>query len=94
MTEHTDALKLAFLLQVLDLQHKRRREFFWLARIDTDWQHVESTELDVSSAQLRKWTAQTWIEYRREGDRLKVQILNEGRDAARRAAKQHGKAAK
>lgn len=92
MTEHTDALKLAFLLEVLDAQHKRRREFFWLERIDTDWQHVESTELDVSSAQLRKWTAHTWIEYRREGDRLRVQILNEGRDAARRAAKQHGKA--
>lgn len=94
MTEHTDALKLAFLLEVLDSQHKRRREFFWLARIDTDWQHVESTQLDLSASQLRKWVAAMWIEYRREGDRLKVQILNEGRDAARRAAKQHGKAAK
>jgi hypothetical protein len=94
MTENKDALKLAFLLDLLDGQHKRRREFFWLARIDTDWMHVEGTKLDVSSSQLRKWISSLWIEYRREGDRMRVQILNEGRDAARNALRQHGKTAK
>ena len=91
MTENSDALKLAFLLELLDKQHKRRREFFWLARIDTDWMHVENTKLDVSSSQLRKWISSLWIEYRREGDRMRVQILTEGRDAARNALRQHGK---
>lgn len=94
MSEQADALKLAFLIELLDQQQKRRREFFSLARIDTDWQHIESTQLDISASVLRRWIGAGWIDPQRLGDRMRVTILAEGRDAARRAAKQHGKTAK
>jgi len=94
VSEQADALKLAFLIELLDQQHKRRREFFSLARISDDWMYVEGTQLDISANLKRSWIRAGWIDTQRVGDRMRCMILAEGRDAARRAAKQHGKTAK